>query len=127
MIKFSVDGIQRHIVQHVVHPPHIPLIVKAQATAKVGFAHHGPCHRLFCKSSSPQEKGQNGFIEFLQERNCLQVFPAAILIGQPLPVFPAIVQVEHRGHGIHPDAIDMVGFQPKTALEIKKLITSLRP
>jgi len=48
-----------------------------------------------------------------QEGNGLKVLAAAIDVRQPLPVFAAIVAVEHRGDGIHAQAVDAVAFDPE--------------
>ena len=51
-------------------------------------------------------------IHFSQEGHRLQVFAAAVFVGQPLTVFARIVQVEHGGDSIDANAIEVKLVQP---------------
>ena len=55
---------------------------------------------------------QHVVVDVSQECNCLQILPAAVLVGQPFARFPRVVEVEHRRHGIHPQAIDVKALAP---------------
>ena len=52
-------------------------------------------------------------VEFLEEVDGNQVFAAAVLIGNPLALLARVVQVEHRGHGVDAQAVDVHVFQPE--------------
>ena len=52
------------------------------------------------------------FVEAAQKGDGIQVFVAAVFVGQPLAFVLAEVQVQHAGHGIHPIAIQVKGLQP---------------
>ena len=52
-------------------------------------------------------------IQVFQQRDGSDVFMPAELIGNPFSFFPSIIEIEHRGDGIHAQAVDMVAIQPK--------------
>src|SRR5690606_6520019 len=60
------------------------------------------------------------FIKFLEEAYRLQVFIAAVLIGDPLSRLARVVEVEHGGHGIDPEAVRMESFQPEQRVADEK-------
>ena len=41
-------------------------------------------------------------VETLDEVDRFEVLAAAVAVGQPFAVLTAVVEVEHRGHGIDP-------------------------
>ena len=51
-------------------------------------------------------------VEFAQERNGFQVFVTAVFVGDPVTCFAGIVQIQHGGHGVDPQTIQMEFFQP---------------
>src|ERR1700722_15421386 len=53
------------------------------------------------------------FVEPAQKRDCVQVLPPAIAIGNPLPRLPRIVEVKHGSDRIHAEAIDVKLPQPE--------------
>ena len=49
-------------------------------------------------------------------------------IGDPLPILTAVVEVEHRGHRIHPNAVDMVLVEPEQRIghqEVAHLVAAI--
>ncbi len=52
-------------------------------------------------------------IQIFQQRDGSDIFVPAELIGNPLSLFPAVIEIQHRRDGIHAQAIDMVPVQPK--------------
>ena len=42
VIEFTVNRIKRHIMQHIVHPAHVPLVVEAQPAAVRRLGNHRP-------------------------------------------------------------------------------------
>ena len=49
----------------------------------------------------------------LEEGYGLQVLVAALLVWDPLPLFARVVEVEHRGDGVHPQAVHVVLPEPE--------------
>ena len=47
MVVSAMNGVTRHVGQRIVHPAHIPLVVKAQATCIGGTGHRRKRSRLF--------------------------------------------------------------------------------
>ena len=43
----------------------------------------------------------------------LEVLAAAVLVGDPLARLARVVEVEHRGDGVHPQAVDVVALEPE--------------
>ena len=52
-------------------------------------------------------------VEFLEELDGLEVFAAAEFVGDPFARLAAVVEIEHRGHGIDPQAVDVVFVEPE--------------
>ena len=42
VIPFAVNGVKAHILQHVVHPAHVPLVIKAHTAHIDGFGDQRP-------------------------------------------------------------------------------------
>ena len=55
---------------------------------------------------------QNRIVQLAQESHCFQVLLAAILIGLPFALLAVVIQIQHGGHGIHAQTIDVVLLQP---------------
>ncbi len=51
-------------------------------------------------------------VQLLQERHRLEVLVAAVDVRRPLAVLPGVVEVEHRGHRVDPQAVDVELAQP---------------
>ena len=51
-------------------------------------------------------------VEASEKSDGLQVFPAPVSVWNPLPFLAAVIQVQHGGHGVHPQAVGMVPVQP---------------
>ena len=52
-------------------------------------------------------------VELADELDGLQVLAPAILVGNPLARAPRIIEVEHRGHRIDPQAVDVKAVAPE--------------
>ena len=55
---------------------------------------------------------QNRIVQLAQESHCFQVLLAAILVGLPFALLAVVVQIQHGGHGVHAQAVDVVLLQP---------------
>ena len=56
---------------------------------------------------------QDSRIALLQERNCFQVFLAALYILFPLAIAAVIIEIQHAGHCVHTQAVHMVLLNPE--------------
>src|ERR687896_724303 len=93
------------------HPAHVPLEGESQATFGDGSRHLGPCGGLL----------RNSTVQLLDEFNRLQIFPAAEAVWNPFSALAAVVEVEHRSHRIHPQAVDVKLFQPVEGVSDEKV------
>ena len=55
---------------------------------------------------------QNRVVQLAQEGHGFQIFLAAVLVGLPLALLAVVVQIQHGGHGIHAQTVDVVLLQP---------------
>src|SRR5690606_2552124 len=62
----------------------------------------------------------DGFVKLLEETYRLQILLPAMFVGYPFAFFTGIIEVEHRGHGIDPQAIHMEAVQPKQSIADQK-------
>ncbi len=112
LMKPSVDRLAAEIVQRVVHPAHVPLKRKAQA-ADIRWARHlRPRGGFFGNRHHAGKFNVHDVVELPEKINRLQIFASAVLVGQPLALLARVVQVKHRGHGVHAQAIDVKTFTP---------------
>ena len=103
-----------HIVEGVVHPPHVPLVVEAQAPVLRRAGHQGPGGALLGHHHHVGEDLPHGLVELAEEGAGVQVLLGALVVEPFLGgVVDAEVQVEHAGDPVHPDAVDVVDVQPE--------------
>ena len=94
------------------HPAHVPLEIEADATLADRLGNPAERGRLLGDHERAGIILVHKLVGCPQEINGLDILTAAILIGNPLPFLARIVEVEHRGDRIHPEAVDMVAIQP---------------
>ena len=52
-------------------------------------------------------------VQLAHEADRLDVLAPAVLVGNPAPLRAAVVEVEHRGDGVHPEAVDVALLDPE--------------
>mmetsp|Transcript_101961 Transcript_101961/g.285787 ORF Transcript_101961/g.285787 Transcript_101961/m.285787 type:complete len:284 (+) Transcript_101961:979-1830(+) len=98
----------------VVHPSEVPFEVETEASGLVEAAcDAGPSGRLLRAHDDAGVRLLDAAIHLAQQRDGLQVGVPAVLVRKPLALFAHEVAVQHRGDGIHPDAIDVVPLDPE--------------
>ena len=120
MVPLAVDGVGFDVLQDVVHPPHVPLVGETQAANPGRPADRRPRRRLFRNRDRPRRFGVRLGVEVADEINRLEVFPSAESVGHPLAVVSRVVEVEHRGHGIHTQPVGVVLLQPEEGVREQK-------
>ena len=60
-----------------------------------------------------REFAEHFAVEAPQELDGFEVLAAAVLVGDPAALGPAVVEVEHRGDGIDAQAIDAIAVEPE--------------
>lgn len=108
VIVASVERVQLHIGQRVVHPAHVPLEVETQSSLVDGACDAAPGGALFGYGHDSRAHCLNGPVHLLEEADRLQVLASAVFVGDPLSVAPGVVQVEHRGNRIDTESVDVV-------------------
>ena len=51
-------------------------------------------------------------VQLLQELDRLEVLAAAVLVRHPLPLLARVIEVQHRRHRVHPQAVDVELLDP---------------
>ena len=108
VLTLAEQGISGHIVDHIVHPAHVPLKAKAQPAVIPGPGDHGEGGGFLGNHQHSGVKGIGRGVQVLEELHGLEADVAPLPIWAPLPVPAAVVQIEHGGHRVHPDAVDVV-------------------
>src|SRR5262245_52692312 len=54
----------------------------------------------------------NQVVEVSQELDCLKVLPPSIFVGNPLTFPPRIIEIEHGGHSVDPESIQVKSLAP---------------
>ncbi len=90
------------------HPAHVPLHVEAQPAEIDGTRDHRPGRRLLRERDEPRIFLMDQLVELLEEIHGLEILAAAELVGNPLARLARVVQIEHGGHRIHAQAVDVV-------------------
>ena len=112
VVIVPVHRLAGHVVQGVVHPAHVPLHGKAQSTHPGGARDLGPGGGFLGDGQGTGVRAQGEGVELPQELYGLQVLAAAVAIGRPLAGLARVIQVQHGGHRIHPQAIQVELLQP---------------
>ena len=112
VMESAEHGIERHVVERVVHPAHVPLEAEAEAAFMRGARDARPGGRLLGDRHRAGMLAISQLVGGLQETDRLVVLVAAIGIGQPLARLAGIIEIEHRGDGIDAQTVDMVAVEP---------------
>ena len=112
VVALAEQWIQAHIPEHIVHPAHIPLKVKAQAAYIRGHGDHGPSRGLLSDHHHGRVAGEHRTVQLAEEVHRLVVLVAAVLIGGPFSRLSAVIQVQHTGHCVHPNTVKVEQIGP---------------
>ena len=112
VVPAAMHRIARDVFEHVVHPAHVPLEREPQAALIHGPRHAGPDGGFFRARDDAGMFAPEHTVQVLQEGHGLEVLAPALAVGNPLARRARIVEVEHRGHGIDAQAIDMELLDP---------------
>ena len=112
MVVAAVHRVAAHVLQRVVHPAHIPLVVKTQAAGKGGPRYRGEGRRLLGQRDRLRAMCADDFVEPLEEGDRLQVFAPTMRVGDPFAGFAAVVAVQHRGDRVDPQSVDTETLDP---------------
>ena len=113
LVVFPMDRVVAEVAERVVHPAHVPLEGEAQPAQIRRARHLRPGGGLLGDGHHARELGVRQVVELADEVDGLEVLAPAVLVGNPLPGLPRIIQVEHRGHRIHPQAVHVEAVAPE--------------
>ena len=117
VVELAEVGIQLHVVGDVVHPAHVPLEVEAQTTLQAALAHRlgdvGPGGGFLGDHETAGVEGEHMLVQLLEKVHRLQILVAAVDVGDPLAALAAVIQIEHGGHRVHPETVDVELLHPE--------------
>ena len=108
----AVDGLLAEVLQRVVHPAHVPLEAEAEAALVGGLRDPRPRRRLLGDHDDATDPLVGGAVGLLEQLDGLEVLATAVLVGDPGPGVPGVVEVEHRGHAVDAQAVDVELLEP---------------
>ena len=101
-----------HVLQRVVHPPHVPLQAEAEAAVGSGMGHATPGGRLLGDHDDSRVALVRRRVRLLKERDRLEILPPTEAVRDPLAVLARVIEIEHGCHGIHPESVDVEHLEP---------------
>ena len=118
VMVFAVYRIFLHIAQGVVHPTHVPFILEIQP---FGAGYVGKRGRFFGNFRSTGRFLLQHGVGVMQKADGFQIFATAVLVGYPLAVVARIIAVNHRGHGIHAQAVEAEALDPIKCIALQEI------
>ena len=110
---FAEVGVELQIVERVVHEAHVPLEAEAEA-AVIGWLRHAGVGGGFLRDRhAAGPRREHGRVELLQKGDCAEVDAAAVAVRRPFTVAPGVVEIQHRGHRVHADAVDVIAVEKR--------------
>ncbi len=94
------------------HPAHVPLEAEAEALQVGRPGDAGPRGGLLGHRRDAGVLPVHGRVHLLEERERLQVLPAAVPVRRPLAVLARVVQIQHRGDGVDPQPVGVELLAP---------------
>ena len=112
MVVPAVYRVVMEVVQGVVHPTHVPLEPKPQS-AQIGRPRHTwPGGGLLGDDGGPGVEAEDHLVDLFDESDGFEILTAAESVWHPLAFGSGVVQVEHRGDRVHPQAVHMKLLDP---------------
>ena len=111
VVVLAEVGVKLQIVECVMHEAHVPLEAEAEPAVIGRLCHAGVGGRLLRDRHAAGPCREQGRVELLQKGDRAEIDVAAVAVGRPLAVAPGVVEVQHRGHRVHTDAVDVVAVK----------------
>jgi len=121
VMVLPVHGLVAQILEHVVHPPHVPLEPEAQTPKVHGARDHGPGGGLLGDGDGAGMRAVDDFVQTLEERDGLQVLAPAEHVRHPLAGLARVVAVDHRGDRVDAQAVGVVALEPEERVADEKI------
>ena len=109
----AVDRVFVHVLQHVVHPAHVPLVGETEAAEMGRPAHSRPRRRFLGERHRPRMFGVRERVQAAEERDRVEVLAAAVAVGNPFAVPARVVEIQHRRHRVDAQPVDVILLEPE--------------
>src|SRR5262249_7811950 len=109
----AVDGIALQIFKRVMHEAHVPLESETEPTRMGRLRDARPGGRFLSDRRDPGAVAVSERVHPFEELDRLDILIPTKLVREPLACLSRIVEIEHRGDGIDPQAVGMVALEPE--------------
>src|SRR5882724_12467846 len=113
LVIAPINRINAHVMQEVVHPAHVPFEPEPEAAEISRTRHTRPRGRFLSDGDDPGELFVTNFVKPLEKIDGLKVFSTAVNVGEPLPGLARVIEVKHRGHCVHAQAVNVIFVEPE--------------
>src|SRR6516162_699993 len=95
VMVLPVDWVGRHIVQRIVHPPHVPFKAKPKSADIDWARHHRPGGRLLRYRSRAASFRKDQLVKPPQKRDRIEVLAPSEGIRDPFAFATAVIEIQH--------------------------------
>ena len=114
VVVAAVDRVLLEVAERVVHPAHVPLEAEAEPAQVGGPRDARPGGRLLGRGDRRPARGRRATsLSSLRNATASRSSRPPNWLGTHSPSLARVVEVEHRGHGVDADAVDVVLAQPE--------------
>ncbi len=121
VMMLAVDRILADVLQRVVHPAHVPFVAEAESAEFDRARHLRPGRGFLRRAGRLREVAEQFSVETAQEFDGLEIFTAAVLVGNPASRRPAVVKIQHGGNRIDAKPVDTIAVQPEQRVRQQKI------
>src|SRR5260370_40072539 len=86
-----------------------------------GPGHAGKRRGLLRRRERPTMFAMREAVQLLEEGNSIEVFASSVRVRHPLARLARVIEVEHRGDGVHAQAVDVVLLEPEQRVRQQKV------
>ena len=122
MVVASEIWIQLHVIKKIVHPSHVPLHGKSQSAVFRSSGHLWPCCRFLCNNHGSVISSSHYCIQMFEEFDRFQILILSIDIRHPVACTAAIIQIQHGGHRIYTQSVNMELFYPVQSIGNQEIL-----
>ena len=113
LVPFPIDRVKAHIVEHIIHPAHVPLVVEAHAAHEYRLRDQRPGGRFLRDHERVRMILEYRRVQLLDEIHCLEIARIAVFVRLPFAILARIVQIQHIRHRVDAQPIDMILLEPE--------------
>src|SRR5262249_304076 len=93
VVVFPMDRVERHIVQSIVHPPHVPFEAETEPADIDWTCHHRPSRGFLGYRGGAAGFPENPLVHPPQKNDPMEIRPSAKAVGDPFPGIAAVVEI----------------------------------